>query len=168
MSAPAADKPDEFLSFRLASEEYAIDILQVREIRACEPVTRLANAPTSIKGVINLRGEIVPIVDLRVKFGYPDMIDATTVMIIVNLEDKLTGIVVDAVSDVVALLPSQLRPPPDVGSAVAAGSIRALAPVDGRMLILVDIARLLSTPDLERPDAARGAAEVDAAQRVAA
>ena len=139
---------DEFLSFRLASEEYAIDILQVREIRACEPVTRIAEAPAYVKGVINLRGSIVPIVDLRLKLGHPDGFDANTVMIILNIKDQLVGIVVDAVCDVVALLPDQIRPAPEMGVAIDAGVIRGLAPLDGRMLIVVDIARLLSSREV--------------------
>ena len=145
MSADANAARDEFLSFRLATEEYAIDILQVREIRACEPVTRIAEAPAYVKGVINLRGAIVPIVDLRLKMGHADGFDANTVMIILNIEDQLVGIVVDAVCDVVALLPDQVRPAPDMGGALEAGVIRGLAPLDGRMLIVVDIARLLSS-----------------------
>ena len=139
---------DEFLSFRLASEEYAIDILQVREIRACEPVTRIAEAPVYVKGVINLRGSIVPIVDLRVKLGHRDGFDANTVMIILNIKDQLVGIVVDAVCDVVALLPDQIRPAPDMGVDIDAGVIRGLAPLEGRMLIVVDIARLLSSREI--------------------
>ena len=139
---------DEFLSFRLGAEEYAIDILQVQEIRAHEPVTRIANAPTFIKGVINLRGQIVPIVDLRMKFGFANAVDAFTVVIILNIGSRMTGIVVDAVSDVVALLPEQVRPAPNLGAAIESGFIRGIAPVDGRMLIVVDIARLMTTGEL--------------------
>ena len=139
---------DEFLSFRLGAEEYAIDILQVQEIRAHEPATRIANAPTYIKGVINLRGHIVPIIDLRVKFGFANVVDAFTVVIILNIGNRMMGIVVDAVSDVVALLPEQVRPAPSLGTVIESGFIRGIAPVDGRMLIVVDIARLLTSGDL--------------------
>ncbi len=148
MSTDANAKRDEFLSFRLGAEEYAIDILQVREIRACEPVTRLANAPEYFKGVINLRGAIVPIVDLRLKFGHAAGFDAATVMIILNIAERLMGIVVDAVSDVVALLPGEVRPAPHVGGAIDTGFIRGIAPIDGRMLIVVDIARLMTSSDM--------------------
>ncbi|MEP7068112.1 MAG: chemotaxis protein CheW [Usitatibacter sp.] len=148
MSADANAKRDEFLSFRLGSEEYAIDILQVREIRACEPVTRIANAPAFFKGVISLRGAIVPIVDLRVRLGHEAGFGAATVTIILNLADRLIGIVVDAVSDVVALLPGDVRPAPDFNGAIDAAFIRGLAPLEGRMLILVDIARLLTSGDM--------------------
>ena len=145
MSIDANAARDEFLSFRLASEEYAIDILQVREIRACEPVTRIAEAPAFVKGVINLRGSIVPIIDLRLKLGHADGYDANTVMIILNIAEQLVGIVVDAVCDVVALLPEEIRPAPDMGIALDAAVIRGLAPIDGRMLIVVDIERLLAS-----------------------
>jgi purine-binding chemotaxis protein CheW len=139
---------DEFLSFRLGNEEYAIDILQVREIRAHEPVTRIANAPEFIRGVINLRGNIVPIVDLRLKFGQQAGYDAFTVVIILNIAERLMGIVVDAVSDVVALLPEQVRPAPNLAGAIESGFIRGLAPIEGRMLIVVDIARLMTSREM--------------------
>jgi purine-binding chemotaxis protein CheW len=149
MSHNETQTRDEYLSFRLGAEEYAIDILQVQEIRAHEPVTRIANAPTFIKGVINLRGDIVPIVDLRVKFGLANTgVDAFTVVIILNIGGRVTGVVVDAVSDVVGLLPEQVRPAPNLGAAIEAGFIKGLAPVDGRMLIVVDIARLLTSGEL--------------------
>jgi purine-binding chemotaxis protein CheW len=148
MSADPNARRDEFLSFRLASEEYAIDILQVREIRACEPVTRIPDAPAFVKGVINLRGQIVPIVDLRARFGHPAAFDASTVMIILNIDDRPMGIVVDAVSDVVGLLPAQIRPAPEVGMVGDASFIRGLAPLEERMLIVFDIARLLASQHL--------------------
>ena len=142
-------KRDEYLSFRLGSEEYAIDILQVQEIRAHEPVTRIATAPAYIKGVINLRGNIVPIVDMRLKFGLANAgYDSLTVMIILNIGGRVVGMVVDAVSDVVALLPEQVRPAPAIGGAIEAGFVRGLAPVDGRMLIVVDIAALMSSREM--------------------
>jgi purine-binding chemotaxis protein CheW len=140
---------DEFLSFRLGAEEYAIDILQVREIRAHEPVTRIANAPDFIRGVINLRGTIVPIVDLRVKFGHANTgFDALTVVIILNIADRLMGIVVDAVSDVVGLLPGEIHAAPDMALSMDSGFIRGLAPLEGRMLIVMDIARLMTSRDM--------------------
>ena len=148
MSTDANARRDEFLSFRLGKEEYAIDILQVREIRACEPVTHIANAPEYFKGVVNLRGTIVPIVDMRVKLKHAAEFDATTVTIILNIAERLVGIVVDAVSDVVALLPEEVRPAPHMGVTLDAGFIRGIAPLAGRMLIVVDIARLLASDDL--------------------
>ena len=154
MSDATQAERDEFLSFRLGAEEYAIDILQVREIRAHEPVTRIANAPEFIRGVINLRGNIVPIVDLRLKFGHEAGYNSFTVVIILNIADRLMGIVVDAVSDVVALLPEQVRPAPSLAGAIESGFIRGLAPVEGRMLIVIDIARLMTSRDMALVDEA--------------
>jgi purine-binding chemotaxis protein CheW len=139
---------EEFLTFNLGGEEYAIDILQVQEIRALESVTRIANAPSFIKGVINLRGTIVPIVDLRVKFGMTDTASRSPVVIILSIAGRVIGVVVDAVSDVVGLTAEQIRPAPEVGSAIASGFIRGLAPLDARMLILVDIERLMSSDEV--------------------
>ena len=139
---------EEFLTFNLGGEEYAIDILQVQEIRALESVTRIANAPAFIKGVINLRGTIVPIVDLRVKFGMTDTASKAPVVIILSIASRVIGVVVDAVSDVVGLTAEQIRPAPEVGSAIASGFIRGLAPLDARMLILVDIERLMSSDEV--------------------
>ena len=139
---------EEFLTFNLGGEEYAIDILQVQEIRALESVTRIANAPAFIKGVINLRGTIVPIVDLRVKFGMTDTASKSPVVIILSIAGRVIGVVVDAVSDVVGLTAEQIRPAPEVGSAIASGFIRGLAPLDARMLILVDIERLMSSDEV--------------------
>lgn len=136
----------EYLTFRLGDEEYAIDILQVREIRAHEPVTRIAQAPAFMKGVINLRGTIVPIVDLRVKFGMDDRDAASGVVIILDLGGTFMGAAVDAVSDVVVLSALQIRPAPTFHAAIDAALIRGIAPVDGRMLIVADIARLLAMP----------------------
>ena len=138
---------EEFLTFRLGGEEYAIDILQVQEIREHESVTRIATAPEFIKGVINLRGIIVPIVDLRVKFGFPNAANSTSVVIILSIAQRVIGVVVDAVSDVVALAADQIRPTPEVGGAIAAGFIRGIAPLDERMLIVFDIARLMMSQD---------------------
>ena len=137
---------EEFLSFRLGDEEYAIDILKVQEIRAQESVTRIANAPAFLKGVINLRGTIVPIMDLRARFGMPAVaLDHLTVMIILNVAGRLVGIVVDAVSDVLALHPDQVRPAPEMAAGIGNGAIRGMATVAERLLILVDIEALVSS-----------------------
>jgi purine-binding chemotaxis protein CheW len=138
---------EEFLTFHLGGEEYAIDILQVQEIRAHENVTRIANAPEFIKGVINLRGSIVPIVDLRLKFGMPATQSKLPVVIILSIARQVIGVVVDAVSDVVGLAAEQIRPAPEVGGAIA-GFIRGIAPIDTRMLILVDIERLMRSDEV--------------------
>ena len=138
---------EEFLTFRLGGEEYAIDILQVQEIRANESVTRIASAPEFIRGVINLRGTIVPIVDLRVKFGFDSAANTAPVVIILSISDRVIGVVVDAVTDVVDLAADQIRETPEVGGAIAAGFIRGIAPLEGRMLIVFDIARLMMSAD---------------------
>lgn len=139
---------EEFLAFRLGEEEYAIDILKVQEIRAHESVTRIANAPAYLKGIINLRGTIVPIVDLRVKLGMARAADAVSVAIILNIAGRVMGMVVDAVSDVVALASEEIRPAPEFGNVLDAAFIRGLAPVGDRMFILVDIARLMTSGEL--------------------
>ena len=138
----------EFLSFRLGEEEYAIDILKVREIRAHEAATRMPNAPDFVKGVINLRGTIVPILDLRLRFGFEDVHNASTVTIILSIAGREAGIVVDAVSDVVALGAEEIRPAPELRSVVEDGFIRGIAPIEGRMLIVLDIERLMSSPGM--------------------
>jgi purine-binding chemotaxis protein CheW len=107
----------EFLTFALGGEEYGVDILKVQEIRGYDPaaVTRLPDAPDYIKGVINLRGTIVPVIDMRVKFRLDAKIDATTVMIVLNVADRVVGMVVDSVSDVAQLTSEQIRPMPRWG-----------------------------------------------------
>ena len=146
--ADSAAMRDEFLSFRLGAEEYAIDILQVREIRAHERATPMPNSPAFVKGVINLRGAIVPIVDLRSKFGFPDETGTSTVTIILSIAERAVGVVVDAVSDVVALAREQVKPAPELKSVIEDGFIRGIAPVDGRMLIVLDIQRLMASPGM--------------------
>jgi purine-binding chemotaxis protein CheW len=150
--AGAAPKK-EFLSFRLGQEEYCIDILSVQEIRGYDTVTSIANTPDFIKGVINLRGNIVPIVDMRIKFRLSEArYDATTIVIILNLNKKMIGIVVDSVSDVIALPAEGIREAPRFGSAINTEFISGMATVDERMLIVVDIQRLMSSDDLQLID----------------
>jgi len=136
----------EFLTFDLGSEQYAIDILKVQEIRGYEAVTTIANAPAFIKGVVNLRGTIVPIIDLRIKFGIGD-IDYTpfTVVIILNLAGRVIGIVVDGVSDVTILRQEQIRPAPEFAAAVDSSYIEGLSSRDQGMLIVIDIEKLMLT-----------------------
>jgi len=140
----------EHLVFTLGTEEYAIDILKVQEIRGYEPPTRIANAPPFILGVINLRGAIVPIIDLRVKFelGEPSYTEFT-VVIILNLAGRIVGAVVDGVSDVIGLTDNVVKPTPEFGATVDTAYIVGLAPLEERMLILVDIERLMTSRDME-------------------
>jgi purine-binding chemotaxis protein CheW len=155
--AQAAGAVKEFLTFRLGAEEYGIDILKVQEIRGYDTVTRIANSPSFIKGVINLRGVIVPIVDLRLKFNLGAAeYNAFTVVIILNVANRVVGAVVDSVSDVLELAPQQIRPAPEFNSMLDAGYITGLGSVKGaegdseadRMLILIDIERLMSASDM--------------------
>lgn len=141
----SSTKVGEYLTFRLDREEYGIDILKVQEIRGYEPPTRIANAPPFIKGVVNLRGTIVPIVDMRIKFNCANAkYDAFTVVIILNLRHRIVGIVVDSVSDVMGLVPDQLRAAPDMDSIIDADAIIGLGALEDRMLILLDIEKLMS------------------------
>ncbi|MEG0676660.1 MAG: chemotaxis protein CheW [Comamonas sp.] len=139
----------EYLTFRLGQEEYGIDILKVQEIRGYEPPTRIANAPEFIKGVVNLRGTIVPIVDMRLKFHCSEVVyNNFTVVIILNLRNRVVGIVVDSVSDVMELSAEAIRPAPDIESAIDSGCILGLGSVGERMLILLDIERLMGNVDM--------------------
>jgi len=149
----------EVLSFRLGAEEYALSILKVQEIRGYDNVTRIASAPDYLKGVVNLRGIIVPIVDMRIKFnvGNPTY-DTFTVVIVLNINGHTIGMVVDSVSDVVTLTPDQIKAAPDLGASVAAEYLQGLGTVGERMLILLDIDKLLSSEDMGLLAAARSAA----------
>ncbi|MEC5218196.1 purine-binding chemotaxis protein CheW [Actimicrobium sp. GrIS 1.19] len=140
---------NEFLAFTLGKEEYGIDILKVQEIRGYEAVTRIANAPEFVKGVVNLRGIIVPIVDMRIKFnlGEPTY-DQFTVVIILNISGRVMGMVVDSVSDVITLLAEQIKPAPEMGTAFNTDYLIGLGTLDERMLILIDIDKLMSSSEM--------------------
>ena len=139
----------EALAFKLGNEEYGIKILKVQEIRGYESVTRIASAPEHVKGVVNLRGTIVPIVDMRIKFklGEPTY-NQFTVVIILNIQDRVVGMVVDSVSDVISLTADQIKPAPDMGGALNTDYLVGLGTVDERMIILVDIDRLMSSEEM--------------------
>jgi len=145
---------NEFLTFKLGSEEYGIEILKVQEIRGYEQVTRIANAPEFIKGVVNLRGTIVPIVDMRIKFNLGEAnYDQFTVVIILNVASRVVGMVVDSVSDVIQLAAEQIRAAPDFSaSTFDTQYITGLGALDERMLILVDIEKLMSDSDMALVD----------------
>ena len=138
-----------FLAFKLGPEEYGIDILRVQEIRSYEEPTRIANAPDFVKGVVNLRGVIVPIVDMRLKFNLDTVsYDSFTVVIMLNIGNRVMGMVVDAVADVITLTSKQLRPVPELNSGIAADHLLAIGAVGDRMLILVDIGKLMSSEEM--------------------
>ena len=151
----------EYLTFRLGGEEYGIDILRVQEIRSYEPPTRIANAPHFIKGVVNLRGVIVPIVDLRLKLGCDTAeYNGFTVVIVLNVRGRVVGAVVDSVSDVLELGADHIKPAPELASGIDSGFITGIGSIKGspakeagetateRMLILMDIEGLMSAADM--------------------
>ena len=145
----------EYLTFTLGKEEYGMDILKVQEIRGYDAVTAIANTPAFIKGVINLRGIIVPIVDLRIKFNLGN-VDYTelTVVIILSLSNRVVGVVVDSVSDVLTLTPDQIKAAPSLSASLDTRYITGMGTIDQRMLILVDIERLMTSRDMELVDEA--------------
>ena len=138
----------EFLTFTLGQEEYGVDILKVQEIRGYDAVTRLPDAPDYIKGVINLRGTIVPVIDMRVKFRLEAKVDALTVMIVLNVADRVVGMVVDSVSDVVQLTAEQIRAMPEVGTGIDRRFLTGIGALDERMLILLDIEGLMTSTEM--------------------
>ena len=143
----------EFLTFTLGPEEYGIEILKVREIRRYDAVTRIANSPAFIKGVINLRGTIVPVVDLRLKFNLNEAVyNDFTVMIVLSLAQRIVGIVVDSVSDVVALVGEQIKPAPEFGASFDARYLLGLGALDERMLILLDIEQIMTSDEMALVD----------------
>ena len=152
-SIRSSEPTQEFLTFTLGQEEYAIDILRVQEIRGYDQVTAIANSPAFIKGVINLRGAIVPIIDLRIKFNLDAVTyDQFTVVIILNVLKRIIGVVVDSVSDVIALDGDSIKPPLEFGSTFNTEYLMGLASVEERMLILVDIEKLMSSDELNLMD----------------
>lgn len=144
-----AGDDQEFLSFVLGEEHYALDITTVKEIRGYEQVTKIANAPKFIKGVMNLRGDIVPVVDLRIKFSVGEATyNEFTIVIMLNVHDRIVGIVVDGVSDVIRLAEDEILPPPEFGVAFDSEYLHGLADVDDTMVILVNIENLITSNEL--------------------
>jgi purine-binding chemotaxis protein CheW len=139
----------EFLTFTLGQEEYGVDILKVQEIRGYDAVTRIPDTPDFIKGVVNLRGAIVPVVDLRLKLRLSSAeYNSFTVMMVLNLARRVIGVVVDSVSDVIQLDAAQVHAAPEFGAQVDTRFISGLGTIDQRMLILLDIEKLLTSQDM--------------------
>ena len=139
----------EMLVFRLGNEEYGVDILKVQEIRGYEKVTPIPRSPEYLKGVVNLRGAIVPIIDLRVKFGMANpAYDSFTVVIVLRIAGRIIGAVVDGVSDVIRLAPNDIRDAPSLGAMVDSSYLAGVATQGGRMILIVDIEKLLSAGEL--------------------
>ena len=158
--APAS----QYLTLNLAQEEYGVDILAVREIRGWTPVTRIPQAPSYVLGVLNLRGAIVPVIDMRLRFGLPrEDYGPTTVTVIVTVAGRNFGVVVDGVSDVLDVTAANLRPVPDMGTTVDTEYLKGLTAVDERMVLLLDVDKLLQPQDAQMLEAALpAAAEVKA------
>ncbi len=139
----------EFLTFTLAEENYGLEIMKVKEIRGYESVTKIANAPDYVKGVLNLRGDIVPILDLRLKFNVGEATyNEFTIVIMLSVANRIVGIVVDAVSDVINLEHSQIKPPPEFGVSFDHKYLFGLATVQDRMVILLNIEALITSKEL--------------------
>lgn len=139
----------EFLTFVLGKENYALDIMTVKEIRGYEQVTKIANAPDYIKGVINLRGDIVPIIDLRIKFNVGEVTyNEFTIVIMLVIEDRIVGIVVDEVSDVIKVGDSKIKAPPEFGVAFDSAYLHGLTSIKDQMIILVNIQKLITSNEL--------------------
>ena len=147
--------PSQYLTLNLAQEEYGVDILAVREIRGWTPVTRIPQAPSYVLGVLNLRGAIVPVIDMRLRFGLPrEEYTANTVTVIVTVGGRNFGVVVDAVSDVLDVAAADLRPVPDMGTTVDTEYLKGLTAVDERMVLLLDVDKLLQPQDAQMLEAA--------------
>ncbi len=165
-----SDGADQFLTFIIAGEEYGVDILCVQEIRGWEQATPIPNAPKHIKGVINLRGTIVPIIELRQCFGM-ESIEYTAITVVIVLKvntdkgERIMGIVVDAVSDVYALSEKDMRPAPDVGAAMNMDFIKGLTNVDEKMVILLNIDKLLTIDDI--PDLSNLSKQIEQSENLA-
>ncbi len=144
---------NQYLTFILDDAEYGVDILRVQEIKGWDSVTPIPNAPLYVRGVINLRGAIVPIVDLRQRFGLPRIeYGVTTVVVVLRVlhasGSRIMGIIVDAVSDVYNVTDDGMRPPPEFGSAISTAFVKGLATVGEKMVIMLDIDRLLNSGEL--------------------
>lgn len=148
-TAQAAGRPSEYLAFTLGAEHYGMDILCVQEIRSYEQPTRMANTPDYIKGVVNLRGVIVPIIDMRIRFGLAEVAyDHLTVVIVINVGTQVLGMVVDGVSDVVSLAPEQMHAVPEMSDSVISSHIQGIGSLQESMLILLDIEKLMSSSEM--------------------
>ena len=151
--APVAE--EQYLTFRLDGQDYGMTILKVQEIKGWDKITPIPNSPVYIKGVLNMRGVIVPVIDLRLLFGLPEAErDAFTVIIVINVGGRLSGIVVDAVNDVINVSSEQQCEPPEYEGRHNREFIKGLAQVDGKLLILLDIDRMVNPETLDKTEAA--------------
>jgi purine-binding chemotaxis protein CheW len=145
----AKDTEHEFLTFVLGEETYALDVMTVKEIRGYQPVTKIANAPDFVKGVLNLRGDIVPIIDLRIKFSVGEATyNQFTIVIMLNIGQRVVGIVVDEVSDVIKVDAQDIKPPPEFGIVFDSSYLYGLTTIEQQMIILINIESLISSDEL--------------------
>jgi purine-binding chemotaxis protein CheW len=150
MTDPGDVNTQQFLTFKLAGEEYGVGILSVQEIRGWSSVTAIPHSPAWLLGVVNLRGVVVPIIDLRIKFAFARAdYNEFTVVIILNVGARVVGVVVDGVSDVITLSPEQIRPPPPLGNSTDTSHITGFGTLDDRMRILLDVERLMASVDMD-------------------
>ena len=141
----------QYLTFDLAEEHYGVDILKVQEIKGYTAVTKIPNTPEYLKGVLNLRGTIVPIVDLRLKFGMgPTEPTAFTVIVVVNVRDRVMGVLVDAVSDVLEFAQKDIQPPPELGTKVDITFVSGIGNCNERLVTLLDIDRVMTQEEVEK------------------
>ncbi len=146
-------KMKQLVSFRLANEEFAVEILKVQEIMRFQEITQVPQLPDFVEGVINLRGNVIPIIDLRKKFGFEmKEKDALTRIIVVNVQNKIMGLVVDAVEQVLRLSEDQIEPPPDVGISIGSRYLKGVGKLDRALLILLDLNQLLSSGEYSSLD----------------
>jgi purine-binding chemotaxis protein CheW len=139
-AADGADGSAQYLTFTLGGEEYAVDILRVQEIKGYSSVTSIPNAPAYVKGVMNLRGTVVPVFDMRLKFGMePRAYDRFTVIVVVNVGSRVVGLIVDSVSDVLDIAASSIEPTPDLGADVDTRVMQGIARTNDRLVTLLDI-----------------------------
>jgi len=141
-----ADAPREFIAFRIGVQEFCIDIMSVREIRGWTPATALPHAPSYVRGVINLRGSVLPIVDLAERLGFPPTdASARQVIIVVQVGAQIVGLLVDAVSDILTLTNEKIQPTPEVASAFVKSFVRGMLAIDGRMIGVIELDSIMST-----------------------
>lgn len=148
------ENTQQYLTFILAGEEYGVDILRVQEIKGWDAVTQIPNTPEYIRGVINLRGTIVPIIDLRIRFGMEQLeYGPTTVVIVLKVQSenasRIMGIVVDGVSDVYNMQKDEIKPSPDFGAGIDSSFVKGLATIDEKMVIIIDIDHMLNSNEIE-------------------
>lgn len=165
MTAPTAPGPTtrggKYLTFFLAGEEYGVEILRVQEILGMMPITRVPRTPPHIRGVINLRGKVIPIMDLREKFGMPPATEAEQVMIVVQVAGMQIGVVVDKVSEVANVAEDAIDPTPDFGVGVKTEFLLGLGKVNGRLKLLLDIERVLTSQEVIEMGAIADAADTE-------